>query len=1093
MKLNTIKIFLAESGRIADLKKDFPLYQGQYQNKLLNVYVPTSILAPNFSVQESGNTIADYVSSTAVKIGMRTIERNGKINTSKTYYMRYLKTLTYQNVEYALYERKLPREFTFYAGQGENAPVLIANVVNVNNETTPATILDITTSQTCSLDVMPSGYLDTDEPIEATALEEINSRLNAIDEDLAKKQNIQDNTLETTAKTIVGAINENKSRIDSNTQDISENTQNISQNRNDIDVLKQTIGTGEDYIGRMVVNALPNNNELSSFVQQQKGRDPKGGDCVIVVLQIDGETDKNYKYIYNGTSWSYYEIPPIEEASNDTLGLIEGTYGIGLDYGVLVDISGGQIRNIYVKANDNQYKNLQTYINMNAQDIIDIITGDTVVGKAMRAVEDGVGNNIVNTYLTQVLGATKQYVRDYAQPREFSNIYFISTNGYVLQVPETPPSGIQFSVNTNAVGSFRLFQIEKQNTAKFELSSMNGYSNNLYISASSNCVVAFRLTTQYKKTGSDWKNLNVELSNNIELLSGDIQRISLSSPFISLGDNVLTLNVGDSIRQTLEVVTQTSENITFNLYSNDTYPSTFTLTSQSYTLADIDQVKGQTIFMGVDGVVEANRVVFEVQNPNSYIEYRTNQREFLITALLPLVGQVNPTLPVAITFGENTYNVYSFMKGATSPLTIGDLMSVSKYSAETGYLFFSKMIFVETSDINGFVLTPANITASQLAEIIDTNGNLVVSLDNTGTKLSFYLSDDTVSKLSRALLTPLNAPEKLELVAVDNTNSQEMLSLGDRFKVETNELGLSSETELTLNFAESERQKSKNLFDYTKAYGYLASSSNNDGSFNINVENFYYAEIRYKLEMKIGQPYAFSAYINNFTSSSSSQVNFSARVMYIDGTGDEAQAQALIGQRVSFTLTPKKEVDYILFRLLRTSEKVNMSGVVSDIQLEQGSVATDYQPYNGAIVHEKEIADVEHIETIYDYSDTNKQTIDGVAYTNGILFNSSATYTFDNLRNKYKGVYVDIKLYTPSNTVTIYIPFTALSIARSSFVGVNSNVQNNEIAYGVLYFENNILHPANCASHNFTNTAGAVSDLNNNDRYSIIRIKGVLL
>ena len=912
--MNTIKVFLAESGRIADLKKDFPLYQGQYQNKLLNVFVPTSILAPNFSVQESGTTVADYVSSTAVKIGMRTIERNGKINTSKTYYMRYLKTLTYQNVEYALYERKLPREFTFYAGQGENAPVLIANVVNVNNETTPATILDITTSQTCSLDVMPSGYLDTDEPIEATALEEINSRLNAIDEDLAKKQNIQDDTLETTAKTIVGAINENKSRIDSNTQDISENTQNISQNRNDIDVLKQTIGTGEDYIGRMVVNALPNDNELSSFVQQQKGRNPKGGDCVIVVWQIDGETDKNYKYIYNGTSWSYYEIPPIEEASNDTLGLIEGTYGIGLDYGVLVDISGGQIRNIYVKANDNQYKNLQTYINMNAQDIIDIITGDTVVGKAMRAVEDGVGNNIVNTYLTQVLGATKQYVRDYAQPREFSNIYFISTNGYVLQVPETPPSGIQFSVNTNAVGSFRLFQIEKQNTAKFELSSMNGYSNNLYVSASSNCVVAFRLTTQYKKTGSDWQNLNVELSNNIELLSGDIQRISLNSPFISLGDNVLTLNVGDSIRQTLEVVTQTSEDITFNLYSNDTYPSTFTLTSQSYTLADIDQVKGQTIFMGVDGVVEANRVVFEVQNANSYIEYRTNQREFLITALLPLVGQVDPTLPVAITFGDKTYNVYSFMKGATSPLTIGDLMSVSKYSAETGYLFFSKMIFVETSDINGFVLTPANITASQLAEIIDTNGNLVVSLDNTGTKLSFYLSTDTV---------------------------------------------------LTLAFAESERQKSKNLFPYETVSG-----------------------TRYT-KITLSEPLKAGTYTLSLIATSS-DTDVDRCVVSFQGDNDKLLGQANLGRntRTNKTIT-LSETCYSLNFYAGTSY-ANSNGdtfTYSDIQIEEGSVATDYQLYNGAIVHEKDIADVEHIETIYNIN--TKNVLNGVAYTNGITIGTN--------------------------------------------------------------------------------------------------------
>ena len=1083
--MNTIKIFLAESGRIADLKKDFPLYQGQYQNKLLNVFVPTSILAPNFSVQESGNTIADYVSSTAVKIGMRTIERNGKINTSKTYYMRYLKTLTYQNVEYALYERKLPREFTFYAGQGENAPVLIANVVNINNETTPATILDITTSQSCSLDVMPSGYLDTDEPIEATALEEINSRLNAIDKDLAKKQNIQDDTLETTAKTIVGAINENKSRIDSNTQDISENTQNISQNRNDIDVLKQTIGTGEDYIGRMVVNALPNNNELSSFVQQQKGRDPKGGDCVIVVLQIDGETDKNYKYIYNGTSWSYYEIPPIEEASNDTLGLIEGTYGIGLDYGVLVDISGGQIRNIYVKANDNQYKNLQTYINMNAQDIIDIITGDTVVGEAMRAVEDGVGNNIVNTYLTKVLGATKQYVRDYAQPREFSNIYFISTNGYVLQVPETPPSGIQFSVNTNAVGSFRLFQIEKQNTAKFELSSMNGYSNNLYVSASSNCVVAFRLTTQYKKTGSDWQNLNVELSNNIELLSGDIQRISLNSPFISLGDNVLTLNVGDSIRQTLEVVTQTSENITFNLYSNDTYPSTFTLTSQSYTLADIDQIKSQIIFMGVDGVVEANRVVFEVQNPNSFIEYRTNQREFLITALLPLVGQVNPTLPVAITFGDKTYNVYSFMKGATSPLTIGDLMSVSKYSAETGYLFFSKMIFVETSDITGFVLTPANITASQLAEIIDTNGNLVVSLDNTGTKLSFYLSDDTVSKLSRALLTPLNAPEKLELVAVDNTNSQEMLSLGDRFKVETNELGLSSETELTLDFAESERQKSKNLLEVNNGLNAtnlgLHVQINNDvitvdGTLThaaaINVTTFnpkIYAGKTYTLSFKD------YSNLSNFEITTTGTRN--------DGT-QRYNMLNLTSLITSTTITA--DVDYELkIEVYSTTTDGTISGTFK-LQLEEGSVATDYQPYNGAIVHEKEIADVEHIEVLYDKTSSDANINKGL--TSGIPFDNTTELNLGaNLSSKYKGTYVYITIWNIQ--LRIYCDIT-YGQERYSFLGydINSGVQTLVMGCVSIAKSTGILKGTKLVSGNI---GGSTYSTLTDGKYNIYKVEGV--
>ena len=201
-------------------------------------------------------------------------------------------------------------------------------------------------------------------------------------------------------------------------------------------------------------------------------------------------------------------------------------------------------------------------------------------------------------------------------------------------------------------------------------------------------------------------------------------------------------------------------------------------------------------------------------------------------------------------------------------------------------------------------------------------------------------------------------------------------------------------------FAESERQKSKNLFDYTKTYGYSACTSNGDGSYNINVSNFYYPEMRYKLETKIGQPYSFSAYINSFTSTSS--VYFSARFVYTDGKGEETQVQALIGQRVSLTLTPAKDVDYIVFRPLRTNVAATTSGVVSDIQIEEGSIATDYQPYNGAIVHEKEIADVEHIETIYDKSSSDSNINKG--YTSGLQFSETTGYSImeQSQKNKYK-------------------------------------------------------------------------------------------
>ena len=309
--MNTIRVYLAESGRVADLKKDFPLYQGQFQNKLLNIYVPTSILAPEFKTLNQGQTISEYVAGTAVKIGMTYLARNGEIKVSKNYYMRYLKTLTYQNVEYAMFERKLPQEFTLYAGQGSNAPVLIINVVNVKTDVDPVEILSIITSQTCSLDVMASSSLDNDDPIEPSELETINARLNAIDQVLPTKQDKTDEGLNTENKTVVGAINELKEDVDINTANIAQNTEDIAQNKSDIDYLKRHLSQPEEYIGQMTGATLPTNQQLNDFVMEKAGREPKNADVIIFILQIPNATDKNYKYIYSVDGWNGYEIPPM--------------------------------------------------------------------------------------------------------------------------------------------------------------------------------------------------------------------------------------------------------------------------------------------------------------------------------------------------------------------------------------------------------------------------------------------------------------------------------------------------------------------------------------------------------------------------------------------------------------------------------------------------------------------------------------------------------------------------------------------------------------------------------------------------------------
>ena len=581
--MNTIRIYLAGNGSVFELKKDFILYQGQFQNKLLNVYVPTSILAPQFSEQTAGQTTSDYMSGTAVKIGMTYTETNGKVKVSKTYYMRYLKTLIYQNVEYAMYERMLPQEFTYYAGQGTNAPTLIINVVNVamKTETEPATVISVITSQECSLDVMPSSYLDKDTKLEADDLVDINARLNAIDANLADKQDKNDNSLETTNKTVVGAINELKSGVDTNTTDIAKNTENIAANTDDINELKQTIGTGEEYIGTLQWQSttLPTDEQLENYVQETAKRPSKNGDVVIVIQELAGQTDKNYKFIKAVSQWTHYEIPPLEKASNGTYGLIEGTYNIAPNNDMIVNISGGQILDIYIKMGGSAYTSIQTLIKGNKTSIENIINGNTSVGIALKALADSLGNNIVDTYLTKTTGATKAFVYDYALPREFNDIFYISKDGYSKDAPTD--ANPQFTVTTNNIGDFTLFDLIKTNDSEYELSRKNTANNSIYISANRDCTVTFRLTTQAKQTGKDYVDLDVELTTPISLKSGQLKRVDFSNVFTYLGDTVLKMAIDDKIRQILEVVTTEIEETTFNIYSNETYPSTFNLNTFS--------------------------------------------------------------------------------------------------------------------------------------------------------------------------------------------------------------------------------------------------------------------------------------------------------------------------------------------------------------------------------------------------------------------------------------------------------------------------------------------------------------------------------
>lgn len=126
---------------------------------------------------------------------------------------------------------------------------------------------------------------------------------------------------------------------------------------------------------------------------------------------------------------------------------------------------------------------------------------------------------------------------------------------------------------------------------------------------------------------------------------------------------------------------------------------------------------GTEILLGADGIIERNRIIFTVQDGESFMEYRKNQMEFFIDGLLPVVGTLDDSLLVAISFGDTVYNVYSSLD-ATTPMNLGELKSASTYSDEIGYRFFFKALFMQTADVVGFVVSPSVVKGVDLSEYV---------------------------------------------------------------------------------------------------------------------------------------------------------------------------------------------------------------------------------------------------------------------------------------------------------------------------------------------------------------------------------------
>lgn len=683
--MNTIKIFLAPSGATASIYKDFPLYQGSFQNKLLNVYVPTSILSPDFKTYNanSGAEEDPFVAGTAVKVAMETVARNGKFAYSKDYYVRYLKTLTKDGVEYALFERKLPQEFTFYAGQGANAPALILNVVNMAfaveaakikkyklpggscyikafseeefikkigtptasrsyifenvhqtayasgtyyyeatldektvspidygitlqgalpastpgdidvGVTVTGEILSVTTSQRVKLDVLPSSNLDKDETVEPSQWEEVEATLNALTAALAAKQDKEDNALTTPQKTVVGAINGLDTRVKNNSQSITTESLRIDKAQQDIIALQKR-PAGTNYIGMMTVaENLPTDEELLAFVKSVKGEsyELQNGDAVTVVVTKAAATDEVYFYKWNGEAWSYYSLPPVEPASNDNLGLVKGdtsfTHGA-----VSVTIVNGIITSIKVLSNGQPIE-VSNYLDDLDTLLQKIVTGEQTVGKAERAIKDGLGQTISDTYLDKTIGASKNYVQEYALPKKFNENLYLQKSGRDFIYAPTVVDEEVTTIDASAFGYTTIYTADYALVdTKFNLNAKNSINivNTLSLDAATQTAFIARAYV----IGADGTEtlLAAKQSSSETIPANTVKEIVFSMAFVELGKREITVASGDKIRIQFIVFKTNPSAAHVSLVSGGT-SSSINLFVDSQTIAVIDGVQGK--------------------------------------------------------------------------------------------------------------------------------------------------------------------------------------------------------------------------------------------------------------------------------------------------------------------------------------------------------------------------------------------------------------------------------------------------------------------------------------------------------------------
>lgn len=301
----------------------------------------------------------------------------------------------------------------------------------------------------------------------------------------------------------------------------------------------------------------------------------------------------------------------------------------------------------------------------------------------------------------------------------------------------------------------------------------------------------------------------------------------------------------------------------------------------------------------------------------------------------------------------------------------------------------------------------------------------------------------------------------------------------------------------SIDFAETERQKSKNLFNINN----FASELTGGVSITQTEQQITFTStdvpgwFGYKIPVVIGKQYTISVETLSYTTNG----------LFIGNSAHRDEVSYGVLTRDVKTLTITANTDYLYVKGYVTYNFVGDTFTIDKLQLEEGTVATDYQPYGGGqIARFGDIADVEHVDVLYDV-EGGKTTLGGRDYGSGI----GGGITVENL-DLSKYTYLDFTVtFTGSIEMTIRMDLTTAFTTKYWVLGrcgtedTKLNDASERVPVNNVYLTSIVVNKSKTsishenigyfigATGEYTNRDASVDDGGYITTYSIKRIEGV--